>query len=145
MMAWQARPGVTSHRTARRVMAWHGRLGMATTSEGRVKAKLRKILSQYDGVYTYWPVPSGYGKTTLDVIGSYRGLFFAAETKREGAKPTLRQTAEIHAMEDSMARVFVIAGEQSPAFDELVEWLNKLRETPNDPYQSPDRVRRRPI
>lgn len=116
------------------------------TPEGKVKAKLRRVLDHYDAMYTYWPVPSGFGKTTLDVIGCYRGRFFSVETKAPGKKPTLRQVGELDAIGKAMGRTFVIAGEQSPVFLELVEWLNHLTETVDDrPHITHDPVARRPL
>lgn len=117
------------------------------TPEGRVKERVRKLLSMYgDELYAYWPVPTGFGRTTLDVIGCYRGRFFSVETKAEGKKPTLRQTGELHNMERAMARTFVIAGEQSPVFGELRAWLEALKDTvPYDPHLTPDAVARRTI
>lgn len=117
-----------------------------TTPEGLTKDKVRKILAQYDGMYSYWPVPSGYGRTTIDVIGCYRGQFFAIETKAPGKKPTLRQTGELQGMERAMGKTFVVVGPNDIVLDELREWLDDLTETIHDnPHISPDTVRRRPI
>ena len=116
------------------------------TPEGRVKAKLKGILTQYAGIYTYWPVPSGYGSTTLDVLGCYRGRFFAVETKAEGKKPTLRQTGDLHSIERSMGATCVIIGMDSPVLDDLIAWLEMIRLTvPDDPHFTPDTVARRAI
>jgi hypothetical protein len=119
---------------------------MAVTPEGKVKAKLRSILDGYAGTYTYWPVPTGFGATTLDVLGCYRGRFFAVETKAKGKKPTLRQTGELQKIERAMGRAFVMSGPEDPAFDELVRWLDDLtRDIPDDPHLTPDPVNRRAI
>lgn len=117
------------------------------TPEGRVKERVRKLLSEYgQELYSYWPVPTGFGRTTIDAIGCYRGQFFAIETKADGKKPTLRQTGELRSMEIAMARTFVIAGEQSPVFMELRLWLDMLRGTiAYDPHITPDQVNRRPV
>lgn len=116
------------------------------TPEGRVKAKVREILSEYDGLYTYWPVPVGFGQTTLDVLGCYRGRFFAIETKAPGAKPTLRQTRTIQGIERAMGRTFVIDDVKSPELAELRAWLDDLRDSVDDNYRvPPDQTNRRPI
>lgn len=116
------------------------------TPEGRTKARLRRILDEYVGIYTYWPVPTGYGNTTLDVLGCYRGRFFSVETKAEGKKPTLRQTVEIRNIELAMGRAFVIAGVDSPVFDDLRQWLAEQTEaTPYDPNLTQDTVSRHPV
>ena len=118
-----------------------------TTPEGHVKAKLRRLLNDYtEGMYTYWPVPFGYGKTSLDVLGCYRGRFFSVETKADGKKPTLRQTTEIQAIGKAMGKTFVMAGVSDPAFDDLIQWLDEITgAVPYDPHRSPDTVRRTPI
>jgi len=117
-----------------------------STPEGIVKAKVRRLLAQYDGMYSYWPVPSGLGRTTVDVIGCFRGRFFCVETKGEGKKPTLRQTQELSNVELAMGAAFVIVGPEDPALDRLREWFDNLRDTiPNAPHITPDTVDRRVI
>jgi hypothetical protein len=60
------------------------------TPEGRVKEKLKKFL----GGYQFWPVQTGYGQTTLDLLVCQNGRFYGIECKREGIrKPTPRQAA----------------------------------------------------
>lgn len=117
-----------------------------TTPEARVKDKLRKLTQSYSGLYLYWPVPTGYGATTLDVLGCYRGRFFSVETKAEGKKPTLRQQGELERIAGAMGKTFVIAGVNSPVFDDLRCWLDELTLTVrHDPHIPPDQVARRAI
>jgi hypothetical protein len=117
-----------------------------TTPEGAVKAKVRELLALYVGIYEYWPVPSGYGRTTLDCLGCYRGRFFVIETKAPGKKPTLRQIGKIAKIERAMGRTFVIDDVDSPVLDELRAWLNELTVTIDDDFCiPPDPVARRPI
>lgn len=120
---------------------------MAATPEGIVKAKVRKILTRYEhGMYTYWPVPSGYGGTTLDVLGCYRGQFFAVETKAEGKKPTLRQTEALQDIGRAMGKTFVFAGVDDPRFNDFVEWLDGVtKSVRHDPDIPPDETNRRAI
>lgn len=62
---------------------------MATTPEGRIKKKITSLLNSYgDQVYYFMPVPSGYGRRTVDYLVCICGLFVAIEAKREGGKPT---------------------------------------------------------
>jgi hypothetical protein len=119
---------------------------MGTTPEGAVKRKLRKLLADYPDVYTYWPVPTGFGKTTLDVLGCYRGRFFEVETKAPGKKPTLRQQVELETIARAMGKTFVITGTDSPVFEELRQWMDDLKHTvPYDPHIPPDETNRRII
>lgn len=116
------------------------------TTEGRVKEKLRKLLKGYPGLYQYWPVPSGFGRTTVDVLGCYRGRFFAVELKAEGKKPTLKQHLELVSVEQAMGKSFVIAGVESPVFDSLKDWLDNIESTiPNAAHLLPDPVQRQTI
>jgi len=117
-----------------------------TTPEARVKSTLRKLLEDYDGLYTYWPVPFGYGRTTLDVLGCYRGRFFTVETKAAGKKPTLRQMGELENIALAMGKTFIISGADSPVLDDLRCWLDDL--TLTVPYAANiprDPTNRRPI
>ena len=117
-----------------------------TTPEGKTKRAVKAVLDRYDGMYSYMPVPFGYGKTTLDILGCYRGRFFSIETKAAGKKPTLRQTGELAAIGAAMGKTFVIAGPEDPRIEELEAWLDELKGTiADDPYISPDEVRRRPL
>lgn len=90
------------------------------TPEGKVKAKVTKILKATDTLYYWMPVPSGYGDTTLDYVGCHYGRFFAIETKAPGKKPTDRQNMIISMMQRAGARVFVIDGDT----EELEKWLS---------------------
>jgi len=119
---------------------------MANTPEGHVKAKVRDILARYTGMYTYWPVPTGFGTTTIDMIGCYRGQFFAVETKAPGKKPTLKQAITLEAIGRAMGKTFVIDNVESPVLDDMVAWLDALTGTINDdPHIPPDPVNRRTI
>ena len=60
--------------------------------EKHVKKSLKEYLTKI-GAYQYWPVPTGYGASTIDCFFCYEGLFFAVETKRPGIdKATPSQT-----------------------------------------------------
>lgn len=91
------------------------------TPEGKVKAKVKKILNGADAYY-FMPVQTGYGSPTLDFLGFHRGNGFAIETKALGKKPTRRQEAIIHDIELSGASVFVIDGADG-SYDWLTQWL----------------------
>lgn len=93
---------------------------MATTPEGRVKTKVSTLLKSIDNLYYFMPVPSGYGESTLDYIGCYRGKLFAIETKRPGGVPTSRQRQIIGAISRAGGAVFVIDGDTT----ELEQWIS---------------------
>ena len=89
------------------------------TPEGKVKARIKKVLEAQTKIYWFMPVQTGFGAKTLDYLGWHHGLPFAIEAKAEGQVPTLYQEATIARMEAAGARVFVIDG----STDELEEWL----------------------
>lgn len=97
-----------------------------TTPEGVVKNKVKKILDAH-GAYYYMPVPGGYGKPSLDFIGSYNGYFFAIETKAAGKHATTRQNATAQDMIRGGAAVFFIEGADSLAFNALDRWFNMCK------------------
>lgn len=119
---------------------------MGTTPEGKVKQKVRGILDQYPSMYYYMPVPTGYGRVSLDFIGCYNRLFFAVETKADGGKLTHRQKMTIAEMQLAGAVVFVLTGTVDLAYAELIGWLELNRPTSHDnTHQSPAQGYRRPL
>lgn len=102
-------------------------LGVVMTPEGKVKAAVKKVLTprqQQGTLYAVWPVPSGYGESTLDCVGCYRGQFFAIETKARGKKPTPRQSRCIDMMVAAGGKVFVVDSVEGAAMVE--KWLEEL-------------------
>lgn len=103
---------------------------MATTPEGRVKNKIKKVLDKYNTrLYVYMPVPSGYGAPSLDfvcsvAVGNGAGLTFAIEAKRPGQVPSPRQEGTIAAMGIGGVRVFVIDGDLG--CEALETWLHHV-------------------
>lgn len=99
------------------------------TPEGRVKKQVRALLNLYgDQLYHEWPVPGGYGKSGLDVIGCIRGRMFSIETKAPGKKPTKRQELTIMDIRKAGGVVFVIDG-SFESMSALKEWLDYCADT----------------
>lgn len=98
-----------------------------STPEAKVKKRVQAILSQYKPIYTYWPVPSGFGASSLDCIVCYLGFFIAIETKAPGKAPTPRQEFCIDAMRLALGTVFVVSNEETLAL--LEQHLNWLKAT----------------
>lgn len=85
---------------------------MASTPEGKVKKRIKKLLDSYMGLYYDMPVPSGYGKSGLDFYGCYVGRFFAIEAKAPGKEPTVLQRHTISRIEAAGGMAFVISDER---------------------------------
>lgn len=101
---------------------------MASTPEGKVKAKVKKLLTAYK-CYQFWPVQMGYGAPTLDCIGWCNGFAFAIETKAPGKKPTKRQLSTAIKMRDAGAPVFIIDGTDKDDSVHLEAWLASFSRT----------------
>ena len=100
---------------------------MSTTPEGKIKKKINALLDSYGAaLYRDMPVPSGYGKPTLDYVCCYRGMYFAIEAKRPTKEPTTRQEGTIEDMRAAGARVFVVNDDDS--LDALAVWLEAAQD-----------------
>ena len=64
---------------------------MVMTPEAKVKKKVTEQLKKL-GAYYFYPVTGGYGRSGVpDIVGCYRGNFFAFECKAGKNKPTALQ------------------------------------------------------
>lgn len=69
---------------------------MALTPEAKVKAKVVKLLRQYNAYY-FFPSANGYGRSGIpDIVCCVNGKFVAIECKAGGNKPTELQIFEIN-------------------------------------------------
>ena len=81
---------------------------MATTPEGKVKAKVVKLLKER-GVYYFFPASWGRGRSGVaDVVCCARGRFLAIECKAGKNKPTALQEREIEAIRAALGTALVI-------------------------------------
>jgi hypothetical protein len=97
-----------------------------STPEGKVKAKVKKVLKAHK-VYDFWPVQTGMGAATLDCLACHKGKFFAIETKAPGKVLTDRQEYTKRQIEGAEGPVFVIDGTDNTfTYEELDEWLTKI-------------------
>lgn len=92
------------------------------TPEAKIKRAISKLLSKHK-LYSYMPVPYGYGPTTLDYLGCIRGKFFAIEAKAPGKKPTPLQINTIERIRAAGGRTFVIDGVSCDDYAELERFL----------------------
>lgn len=94
------------------------------TPEGRTKAALKRWLADRGVVYAYWPVPTGYGATTLDCLVCYQGCFWGIECKRQGVeKPTPRQAAVMRQIREAGGQTFLVTLDE----DQQLRWLEVKR------------------
>lgn len=66
------------------------------TPEGKVKAKVKKVLKEL-GAYYSMPIGGGFGNAGVpDFLICYKGRFIAIETKAKGGKPTALQVKNLN-------------------------------------------------
>jgi Holliday junction resolvase len=83
-------------------------MDMAMTPEGKVKAKVVKLLKER-GVYYFFPATFGMGRSGVpDVVCCVRGRFLAVECKAGKNKPTALQEREIEAIRAACGTALVI-------------------------------------
>jgi hypothetical protein len=79
------------------------------TPEKKVKAAVVKILKEYADLYYFYPVMGGYGASGIpDIVGCYRGRFFAIECKAGKGKTTALQEKNIAQIREAGGRVMVV-------------------------------------
>lgn len=77
------------------------------TPEGEVKRKLKKWLAER-GAYAFWPVQTGRGQRTVDVLVCLAGHFLAIEAKALGKKPTALQRKTLNDVRAAGGEVAVV-------------------------------------
>lgn len=95
---------------------------MAQTPEGKVKAKLKKVLDEM-GIWHFSPFQAGMGRAGIpDVIACYEGRFVAFECKAGRGKTTALQEREINAIRKAKGLAFVINEANVDNTKELLTW-----------------------
>jgi hypothetical protein len=77
------------------------------TPEGRVKAKVKKLLADHY-CYQFWPVQTGYGAATIDCLVCNAGEFVAIECKAPGKKPTPRQLTTMRTIRKAGGQTWLV-------------------------------------
>lgn len=81
---------------------------MAATPEGKVKAKVKKILDAY-GAYHFSPATGGYGASGVpDIAVCFHGKFLAIECKAGNNQPTALQERHLYLIQRNKGIALVI-------------------------------------
>jgi Holliday junction resolvase len=81
---------------------------MSSTPERKVKAQVVKLLTA-QGVYYFYPVMGGYGRSGIpDVVCCVKGRFLAIECKAGANKPTALQEREIALIKAAGGQAIVV-------------------------------------
>lgn len=117
------------------------------TPEGALKDKIKKWL-EARGAYAFMPVPTGYGKTTLDFLvcmpyqatvlasplgkreTAWYGRFVAIETKAPGKVPTPRQSQVIREIQTAGGVAFYCDSFEDFLQNMVVYGFNPILEIP---------------
>ena len=103
---------------------------MASTPEGKVKDKIKKILKAHN-IYYAMPHGSGFGNAGVpDFLCCVQGEFLAVEAKANGNKPTELQLKNMKEIRDSGGMAVVIT-DQVNDIQYLREIIKRLKEAQN--------------
>jgi Holliday junction resolvase len=81
---------------------------MAMTPEGKVKKRVAELLKQHNAYY-FFPAMGAFGRAGVpDIVGCYKGYFFAVECKAGKGKPTALQERELDTIRKAGGKAFVI-------------------------------------
>jgi Holliday junction resolvase len=95
---------------------------MASTPEAKVKKKVTDQLKEL-GAYYFYAFTGGYGKSGVpDIVGCYRGYFFAIECKAGSNKPTPLQDRNIEEIRRAGGLVVVVNEDN---VNEVTTWLKE--------------------
>jgi len=83
-----------------------------STPEGKVKARVRKLLGNYDPIYVFMPVPVAYQASSLDFFVCYMSRFISIETKRDGEDLTNMQKLVKRRIEAAGGTVFRVSNDE---------------------------------
>lgn len=79
------------------------------TPEGKVKNQVVKQLKALGGVYYFFPATGGYGRSGVpDIVGCYKGRFFAIECKAGKNLPTQLQKLELGRIQQAGGTAWVV-------------------------------------
>jgi Holliday junction resolvase len=82
---------------------------MTSTPEKKVKLKVRAILDWDKDIYYFTPMTGGYGRSGVpDIVGCYKGRFFAIECKAGKGTTTALQDKNIKEIKKAGGQVIVV-------------------------------------
>lgn len=93
------------------------------TPEAKVKKKVTDVLKDL-GAYYFYPVTGGFGRSGVpDIVGCYKGKFFAIECKAGKNKPTALQDKHITQIQQTGGFAIVVNEENLNQVRNLLELL----------------------
>jgi hypothetical protein len=106
---------------------------MAATPESRVKKLAVEQMRKLKDCYYFYPVTSGYGSSGVpDIVGCYKGMFFAFECKAGSNKPTALQELNMSKIRNAGGAALVVNESNVLFVKEFLEGLAQEEKT-DDP------------
>jgi len=97
------------------------------TPEKKVKNKVVAVLKAYEAYY-FFPATGGYGVSGVpDVVGCYKGKFFAIECKAGVNKPTALQDRNMQKIKDNGGLAIVVNEENQEAVENLLRGIDETK------------------
>ena len=94
------------------------------TPEKKVKTKVVAILKEF-GAYYFYPVTGGYGASGVpDIVGCYKGNFFAVECKAGKGKTTALQEKNIAQIKTTGGLAIVVNEDNIEDVGNLMRQIN---------------------
>lgn len=96
------------------------------TPEKKVKETVKAILKEY-GAYFFMPPANGLGRSGIpDLIGCYKGKFFAVECKAGTNTTTPLQDRELDAIRGASGAAIVVNENNVGDVRKMMVWLENL-------------------
>jgi len=95
------------------------------TPERKVKTKVVAILKEL-GAYYFYPITGGYGASGVpDIVGCYKGRFFAIECKAGKGKTTALQEKNLNNIMTAGGTAMVINEDNMEDVNELLRHIER--------------------
>jgi len=95
------------------------------TPEKKVKTKVVAILKEL-GAYYFYPITGGYGASGVpDIVGCYKGRFFAIECKAGKGKTTALQDKNIAQIIAQGGLAIVVHEDNMEDVNELLRYIER--------------------
>ena len=98
---------------------------MAATPESKVKKAVAAMLKEH-GAYFFFPAMGAFGRAGVpDIVGCYKGRFFAVECKAGKNTTTALQNEEINKIRTAKGAAFVINETNQQDLSFWLEFIGK--------------------
>jgi hypothetical protein len=102
---------------------------MAKTPEALLKTKIKGFLLTLHHCFFFMPAAHGYGVNGIpDIVGCYKGVFFAIEVKAPGKLTNVTALQRIQLNAINQAQGWAIAADSVQHVHELFELIDKSLE-----------------